>query len=204
MRVAWRRARSPSELELATVRALTESIRHDLYAVREGAWRSTAVTAVAAAAADDTFRLAAAMPEYWNETSRLWQAHLDHVWQVLAGEVSEHYYLSRALAEYLMSPLNHIDGQDGPDDFDRPWTIAAYAAVNSVVVWGVDFATDAVGQVFECIALRYGAAYPAERQAEVAYATKRLRRAAGLAIESGSTTPHRLSDATLAELRTRA
>jgi hypothetical protein len=189
---------------LTTIRTLTESIRHDLYAVREGAWRSAAVTAVAAAAAEDTFRLAAASPEYWNETSQLWKDHLDHVWQFLAGDVSKHYHLSRALAEYLMSPLNHIDGQDGPNDFDRPWTIAAYSAVNSVVVWGVDFATVAVEQVFECIDLRYGAAYPVERQVEVAAATKRLRRAAGLAIECGSTTPHRMSDDTSTELRTGA
>ena len=77
--------------------------------------------------------------------------------------------------QYLTSPLNHIEGQDGPDDFDRPQTIASYSAVVSAVMWGVDFAETAVMQIFECLDLKYDGEFPGERTAEVAAETRWIR-----------------------------
>lgn len=171
---------------MTTTSTLTNSIRRDLYAVREGAGRAAAVTAIAAAAAEQTFRYADDLPEYWNDVGGLWRQHLGHVWRFLGGDVNEHYYLSRALAEFLVSPLNHVEGQDGPSDFDRPWTVATYAAVTSAVAWGVDFATIAAGQVFECIDLKYDGEYSSERRDEVVEAVQRLGRVAVLATQAAS------------------
>jgi hypothetical protein len=94
-------------------------------------------------------------PDWQNETSAARRTNLGHVWEFLAGDRSQHYTLSRAVAEYLASPLNHNGGRDGPDDFDRPETIASYSAASSAIAWGVDFAITAIGQIFDAIDLTY-------------------------------------------------
>jgi hypothetical protein len=147
---------------------LEEWSRDQLYAVRQGGWRAEATTAIAASAAARTYQLVNELPDWQNETSSLWQAHLEHVWEFLAGDRAQHYALSRAVAEYLLSPLNHNEGQDCPDDFDRPQTIAAYSATLSAIAWGVDFAVMAIRQIFEVIDLKYDADDDSEeRWAEV-------------------------------------
>jgi hypothetical protein len=157
------------------VRGLSEWVRGELYGVREGAWRTRATTAVAAASAEEAYRLSDHLPELWNETSANWKGHLDNVWAFLAGDAGQHYQLSRAIAEFLTSPLNHNDGQYGPDDFDRPWTVASYSAVASAVMWGVDFAITSTNQVFECIDLSYGDKFPAERLSQVTQQVRSAR-----------------------------
>ncbi|MGH9248560.1 MAG: hypothetical protein ACRD0W_03450, partial [Acidimicrobiales bacterium] len=162
-----RTRRSPLQAELDALRALEEWVRERLYAVPIAGRRADATTAVAAAAAERAYELSDALPEWQNATSAVWRGHLAHVWDFLAGERTEHYELSAAIAAFLTSPLNHIEGQDGPNDFDRPQTIASYAAVVSAVMWGVDFATTAVGQIFECLELKYDGEFNDDRTVDV-------------------------------------
>jgi hypothetical protein len=148
-----------------------------LYTVRRGGWRADATMAIAASAAEETYRLTDSLPEWQNETSGLWRMHLQQVWQFLAGDRSQHGAISRAVADYLISPLNHNDGQDGPDDFDRPQTVAAYSAALAAIAWGVDFAVTAIMQIFDAIDLKYqGNDEGEERWAEVQREIEFVRR----------------------------
>ena len=120
--------------ELRVIEELEEWARSQLYAVRPGRWRADATTAIAASAAERTYRLVEPLPEWQNETSATWRANLGHVWEFLAGDRSQRDGLSRAVAHFLVSPLNHDQGQEGPDDFDRPQTVAAYSAALSAEI----------------------------------------------------------------------
>jgi hypothetical protein len=164
--------------ELDFISDLEAWSRVKLSGVRQGGWRAEATTAVAASAAEETYRLADELPEWQNETSALWRTHLEHVWEFLEGDRSQHYALSRAVADYLTSPLNHNEGQDGPDDFDRPQTVASYSATLSAIAWGVDFAVTAIQQIFEAIDLKYEArdVDPEERWPEVQREAEFVRR----------------------------
>ena len=137
--------------------------------------RGRATTAVAASAAEEAYRLSDGLPDWRNAVSDEWREHLAHVWDFLAGDSAQHYALSGAIASFLTSPLNHNEGQDGPDDFDRPQTIASFSAVASAVMWGVDFAVSAVGQIFECLDLKHGDDFTAERAEDVAFEIRRAR-----------------------------
>jgi len=116
-----------------------------------------AARALAATAAQRTYTIMGRQPQWQNDTSAIWRSHLDDAWAYLDGDTERYYAMSRAVAEFLLSPLNHIEGQDGPDDFDRPQTIAAYCAVTAAVigVGDVDNATQAVNQVFEALDLEH-------------------------------------------------
>lgn len=125
-------------------------------------------TAVAAAVAEEAYRITERLPEWQNETSAMWRGNLRHVWDFLCGDRSQHYTLSRAVAGFLLSPLNHNEGQDRPNDFDRPQTVARYSAALSAIAWGVDFGVTAVMQIFDAIDLKYsGKDESDERWAEV-------------------------------------
>lgn len=100
-----------------------------------------------------------------------------------------------------MSPLNHNDGQDGPNDFDRPQTIASYSAVASVVLWGVDFATAATGQIFELIDLKYDWEYPPERRDEVETERQWALDAGSAVVAATSAGSQGMTSAVLAALR---
>jgi hypothetical protein len=141
--------------EVRETQALGEWVRTALYQVREGGLRADATTAVAAAAAEETYRITDRLPEWQNETSAIWRSNLQHVWVFLSGDRSQHYPLSRAIADFLLSPLNHNEGQHGPNDFDRPQTVASYSAALSAIAWGVDFGVTAVMQIFDAIDLEY-------------------------------------------------
>ena len=111
---------------------------------------------------------------------------MGHVWEFLEGDRSQHYTLSRAVSDYLVSPLNHNEGQDGPDDFDRPQAIAAYSAALSAIAWGVDFAITAIGQIFEAIDLKYeyGDGDPEGRWPEVQREAEFVRRVVTAVVQS--------------------
>lgn len=115
---------------------MEEWSRSALYEVRQGGWRADATTAIAASVAEETYRVIDSLPDWQNETSAWWWTSLAHVWEFLAGDRSQHDTLCRAVADYLVSPLSHNEGQDGPDDFDRPQTVAAYSAALSAIAWG--------------------------------------------------------------------
>jgi hypothetical protein len=154
--------------EVRETHALGEWVRTELCRVRGGGLRAAATTAVAAAAAEETYRITDCLPERQNETSAMWRSNLQHVWAFLGGDRSQHYPLSRAIAGFLLSPLNHNEGQDGPNDFDRPQTVASYSAALSAIAWGVDFGVTAVMQIFDAIDLKYDRDDDSdERRAEV-------------------------------------
>lgn len=50
-------------------------------------------------------------------------------------------------------------------------------------MWGVDFATVAVGQVFECMDIMFEGEFPDERIAEVSSATARIREIVARVVE---------------------
>ncbi len=161
--------------ELATLDDLVAEVRQRLHAVPSAGRRAQVTAVIAAAAAEETYRSSRQMPEWGNAVSEEWHAHVDGVWRFLAGDVTQHRALSAAVAGFLTGPLNHIEGQDGPDDFDRPQTIAGYAAVLSVVTWGVDFAATAVAQIFELVDLQFDGEHPAERAGVVRREIDRVR-----------------------------
>lgn len=137
-----------------------DRVQERLLSLRPGV-RGLATQAVCAAVAEDAYRTLE--PTAWrNETATEWYQHLQHVWAHVARDEehrwvgSEYRYLSEAVARYLVSPLNHDDGQDGPDDFDLPQTVAAYCAALAVVVWGAELAYVAVGRAFEAVDLAHG------------------------------------------------
>ncbi|GAA4693299.1 hypothetical protein [Nocardioides conyzicola] len=172
-----RTGESRLQREIRVVAELEEWVRAELTRVRAGGRRADATIAVAASAAAETYRVTDHLTEWQNEPSRKWQIHLQHVWKFLAGDRSQHYALSQAIAEYLLSPLNHNEGEDGPDDFDRPQTVAAYSAALAAVAWGVDFAVTAVSQIFEAIDLKYeGDVEQDERWGEVQREIEFVRR----------------------------
>ena len=191
---------SALQRELRETGELADWARDQLYMVRAGGWRAEATTAVAAAAAEETFRLSDRLPKYQNATSVEWRGHLDKVWRFLAGDRAQHYALSAAIADFLVGPLNHIEGQDGPDDFDRPQTIASYSAALAAITWGVDFATTAVSQIFECIDLEFDGEHPPEREAEVTRKILRVREVVGLIVDAAKQDA-RLTPEVLATLR---
>jgi hypothetical protein len=175
--------------EVHETQALGEWVRTELYRVRESGLRADATTAVAAAAAEETYRITDRLPEWQNETSAMWRSNLQHVWAFLGGDRSQHYPLSRAIADFLLSPLNHNEGQDGPNDFDRPQTVASYSAALSAIAGGVDFGVTAVMQIFDAIDLKYGDDDSDERWAEVQRQIEFVRRIAKTVI--GAANVHR-------------
>ena len=153
--------------EVAILREVELTIRGRLYSVDSAGVRATAVSALAAAAAERAYLRSDTLSQLTNMTSDRWRRCLADVWAYLEGDAGRHYALSNAIAEFLTSPLNHNEGQDGPNDFDRPQTIASYSAAASVIFWGVDFATTAVAQIFDLIDLKYDVAMPPAREHEV-------------------------------------
>jgi len=198
-----RRPKRETELqrELRETQALGEWVRTQLNGVPAGGRRADVATAVAAAAAEETHRLTDRMPEWQNETSSSWRENLQQVWAFVGGDRSRHYPLSRAIAGFLLSPLNHNEGQDGPDDFDRPQTVASYSAALSAVAWGVDFAVTAVMQIFDAIDLKYADYDSEERWAEVQHEIDFVRRVVATVVASQSFDGNCLSAEVLTAIR---
>lgn len=188
--------------ELRERGALVEWVRTELLAVQEGGQRSASITAVAAATAEETYRVTDRGHDLDNDTSRAWRDVLQEVWALLEGDDSRHHPLSLAVGEFLIGPLNHNDGQDGPDDFDRPQTVAAYSAALSVVTWGTDFAVSAVEQVFEAIDVVYdGEDESDERWADVQREVEFVRRIVTTIVDSVKQQRPHFGDDVLSSIR---
>ena len=187
--------------ELALLRELEATIRHELYSIESAGRRATAVTALAAAAAERAHRRSDGLPDWTNETSDLWQRTLADVWAFLEGDSRRHRVLSNAIAEFLTSPSNHNEGQDGPDDFDRPQTIASYSAAASAIFWGVDFATTAVGQLFELIDLQFDGSMTELRAREIEHERAWALDACGRVVRAAASTSALTDRRLLAALR---
>jgi len=175
-RAAVESAESPLQRDLRETRTLSEWVCGQLYSLDIPGRRAVATTAVAAAAAEAAYRLSDELPQWGNDTSAAWRTHLADVWEFLSGDRSKHYELSSAVASFLTSPLNHNEGQDGPDDFDRPQTVASYSAALSAIAWGVDFAVTAVGQIFQLLDLKYDGEFSEEREEERANTANWVRK----------------------------
>jgi len=90
--------------------------------------------------------------------SRLWEPVLQSIWSYAAGDDRAWYPISHALGNYYLSPQNHIEGQDGPDDADQDEVAATIFAANAVVHGLVGFAVLAAGRATDYIDNRwYGA-----------------------------------------------
>jgi hypothetical protein len=155
--------------ELRRQESLVRQVREDLYSIEPRYRRSTATTALAASVAEQTYRLLDGLPQWQNEVTHAWREHLDRVWLFLGEDEQQHYALSAAVAGYLRSPLNHVEGQDGPGDADRPQVVAAMAAVLSALHGAVDFAETAIAGLFDAVDLKHDQELGPARRAEVAF-----------------------------------
>jgi hypothetical protein len=158
---------SPLRRELAQQEALVRGLREDMYSIEPRYRRSLAAAALAASIAEQTYAVMDGLPQWQNETALQWRGHLGRVWLYLAGDEQQHYALSAAVADYLRSPLNHVEGQDGPDDADRPQTVAAMAAALTLIHWAVDFVETALAGLFEAVDLKHGQELGKAREEEV-------------------------------------
>ena len=83
----------------------------------------------ATATAERLMRAHEALPEDEQAAYTLgWRPVLDRIWEWASGDRRAYDDVSRAVAEYLVSPQNHVDGQDGPSEADEDAAAAAIAA----------------------------------------------------------------------------
>jgi hypothetical protein len=69
-----------------------------------------------------------------------WRAALDAIWRGLAGDRDAFREVSRAIAEFYLSPYHHDDGADGPDDASDDGVAATLYAAQCYLYGCVDFA----------------------------------------------------------------
>lgn len=87
--------------------------------------------------------------------SRAWHPALQAIWAYAGGEDQAWYPISQAVGSYLLSPQNHIDGQDGPDDADQDEVAAVIFAANAVLHGLPGFAELAAGRALDAIDNRW-------------------------------------------------
>ena len=87
--------------------------------------------------------------------SRTWRPVLGSIWSYAAGNDEAWYPISHALGNFLLSPQNHIDGQDGPDDADQDEVAATIFAANAVLHGLVGFAELAAMRATDAIDNRW-------------------------------------------------
>lgn len=175
--------RSPLAQEVERQKALQSQVRERLHAVPPGVAHPIAV-ALAALSAERTYALLDDLPTWHNSTSAEWRSHLSQIWRHLQGEVEPYYDLSRAFAHHLLGPLHHIDGQAGPDDLDRPQTLAAYYTVVGLVTGvSIEAAGYAVGQLFDALDLRHDAEMTPAHLADAESERRKVARWLGLLLD---------------------
>lgn len=87
--------------------------------------------------------------------SRSWQPVLQAIWAYAGGDDQSWYPISHAVGTYYLSPLNHIEGQDGPDDADQDEVAAVIYAANAVLHGLVGFAELAASRAIDAIDNRW-------------------------------------------------
>lgn len=107
--------------------------------------------------------------------SSSWRPVLESIWSYAAGNDEAWYPISHAIGEYLLSPQNHIDGQDGPDDGDQDEVAATTFAANAVLHGLVGFAELAAGRATDAIDNRWYGVDNDRLAAEVERETHRQR-----------------------------
>lgn len=87
--------------------------------------------------------------------SATWRQVLGSIWSYAAGDDRSWYPISHALGRYYLSPLSHVQGQDGPDGGDQDEVAAAIFAANAVLHGLPDFAQLAAGRALDAIDNRW-------------------------------------------------
>ncbi len=77
-------------------------------------------------------------PAIRTEYAETWRPTLDALWRWASGDSAAFYDISKALADYLVSPFNHCEGQDGPSDADTPSVSAILYTAASMLFGGAD------------------------------------------------------------------
>ena len=87
--------------------------------------------------------------------SHTWKPALQAIWAYAGGDDQAWYPISQAVGSYLLSPQNHVDGQDGPDDADQDEVAAVIFAANAVLHGLVGFAELAATRATDAIDNRW-------------------------------------------------
>ena len=87
--------------------------------------------------------------------SHSWKPALHAIWAYAGGDDQAWYSISQAVGSYLLSPQNHLDGQDGPDDADQDEVAAVIFAANAVLHGLPGFADLAAGRATDAIDNRW-------------------------------------------------
>jgi len=98
--------------------------------------------------------------------SATWRPVLASIWSFAAGDDQSWYPISHALGHYYLSPLSHVEGQDGPDDGDQDEVAAAIFAANAVLHGLPGFAELAAGRALDAIDNRWFGIDDRRRNAE--------------------------------------
>ena len=77
-------------------------------------------------------------PAIRTEYAETWRPALDALWHWASGDRAAFYDISKALADYLVSPFNHCEGQDAPNDADTPPVSAILYTAASMLFGGAD------------------------------------------------------------------
>ena len=118
--------------------------------------------------------------------SRSWKPALHAVWGYAGGDDQAWYPISQAIGSYLMSPQNHIDGQDGPDDADQDEVAAVIFAANAVLHGLPGFAELAAGRATDAIDNRWYAVDDGRLRRELAAEVDRQRSSLELILRAGA------------------
>lgn len=118
--------------------------------------------------------------------SRTWQPALQAIWDYAAGDDQAWYPISRALGAYYLSPQNHIEGQDGPDDADQDEVAAVIFAANAVLHGLVGFAELAASRALDAIDNHWYAVDDDRLEQELAAEVDRQRSAMALIVQASS------------------
>jgi len=84
-----------------------------------------------------------------------WRPVLESIWSYAAGNDDAWYPISHALGNYLLSPQNHIDGQEGPNDADQDEVAATIFAACAVTHGLAGFAELAASRATDAIDNRW-------------------------------------------------
>jgi len=112
-----------------------------------------------------------------SEYSRSWRPVLESIWSYAAGNDAAWYPISHAIGHYLLSPQNHNEGQDGPDDADQDEVAATIFAANAVIHGLIGFAELAAGRATDAIDNRWYGIDDARLARELELETGRQHRA---------------------------
>ena len=119
------------------------------------------------------------------EYSGTWRPVLEAIWSYAAGNDAAWYPISHAVGHYLLSPQNHIEGQDGPNDADQDEVAATIFAANAVIHGLVGFAELAAGRATDAIDNRWYGVDNDRLVGELELETRRQQRALELIAAAG-------------------